>query len=245
MLEVKDTKKRKRKDDLDEDETITDTIQEFEHEGEIMDLYTKNEAGLKFIELEEQEALNGEKLYVSLNVKELLNTLDLKKEVVLTMLNQLQKIGDEKKFFRVDGIIPIGVQMRFHSKSLEYLTGTSKNKEFYQAFLSIASERQGIYRCNLLNLALKLQVKPYNIPKILYGLQHASGDDIAYDLDKESFILEFQKIPHQTHIFDLSEDMLQATRAIEKNMVSKLNCMYFAARKVSIPSIEFMLKKED
>jgi hypothetical protein len=37
----------------------------------------------------EQEALKGEKLYVSLNVKELLTTLDLKKEVVLTMLNQL------------------------------------------------------------------------------------------------------------------------------------------------------------
>jgi hypothetical protein len=37
--------------------------------------------------MEEQESLKGEKLYVSLNVKELLTTLDLKKEVVLTMLN--------------------------------------------------------------------------------------------------------------------------------------------------------------
>jgi hypothetical protein len=42
----------------------------------------------------------------------------------------------------------------------------------------------------------------------------------------------------------MSEEMLSATRSIEKNMVAKLNCMYFAARKVSLPSIEFMLKQE-
>ena len=93
-------------------------------------------------------------------------------------------------------------------------------------------------------MALKLGVKPYNIPKILYSLQHSSQDDIAYDLDNESFILEFLRIPHQTQIFELSEEMLQATRDIEKNMISKLNCMYFAAKKVSLPTIEYMLKKE-
>jgi hypothetical protein len=64
-------------------------MEEFEHEHEIRDLYTKAEGGLKFIQLDQQEALKGEKLYVSMNVKSLLNSLDLKKEVVLTMLNQL------------------------------------------------------------------------------------------------------------------------------------------------------------
>lgn len=49
-------------------------------------MYKQCEYG-KYIELEEQERLQGEKLYVSLNTKQLLNTLDLKKEVVLTMLN--------------------------------------------------------------------------------------------------------------------------------------------------------------
>ena len=38
--------------------------------------------------------------------------------------------------------------------------------------------------------------------------------------------------------------MLAETRLIEKNMVQKLNSMYFAARKVSFPSIGYMLKKE-
>jgi hypothetical protein len=133
--------------------------------------------------------------------------------------------------------------MRFHSKSLDTLA--DGDKPFYKAFRDIASERQGIYRCNLIELARKLKVKPYNIPKMLYGLQHTGKDDVAYDLDNESFILEFRRIPHQTHVFELSEAMLAETRRIEKNMVSKLNCMYFAARKVSLPSVDYMLRKEE
>lgn len=39
--------------------------------------------------------------------------------------------------------------------------------------------------------------------------------------------------------------MLRETRLIEKNLIQKLNCMYFASRKVSLPSIEFMMKKEN
>lgn len=42
----------------------------------------------------------------------------------------------------------------------------------------------------------------------------------------------------------LSELMHHATRRIENALVQKLNCMYFVARKVSMPSIEALLKKE-
>lgn len=38
--------------------------------------------------------------------------------------------------------------------------------------------------------------------------------------------------------------MHEATRKIENALVQKLNCMYFVARKVSMPSIEALLKKE-
>ena len=38
--------------------------------------------------------------------------------------------------------------------------------------------------------------------------------------------------------------MLDETRKIEQNMVSKLNCMYFAARKVSMPSVDYIMRKE-
>ena len=64
---------------------------------------------MKVIDLSEVEEMNGEKLYVALNTKDLLNQLDLKKEVVLTMLDQLEKLSPEAAFFRVDSILPIGV----------------------------------------------------------------------------------------------------------------------------------------
>jgi len=89
-----------------------------------------------------------------------------------------------------------------------------------------------------------MRVKPYSIPKMLYQIQHNGKDDIAYELDQESFVLEFTSIPAPINIFGLSQDMLKETRSIEKNLVQKLNCMYFASRKVSLPSIDFMLKKE-
>ena len=38
--------------------------------------------------------------------------------------------------------------------------------------------------------------------------------------------------------------MLDATRKIESALVQKLNCSYFIARKVSLPSVESMLKRE-
>lgn len=53
--------------------------------------------------------LNGQKFYVSLNVKNLLDTLDLKKEVVLTMLNQLEKLDPSKSFMRVDSVLPSSI----------------------------------------------------------------------------------------------------------------------------------------
>ena len=38
--------------------------------------------------------------------------------------------------------------------------------------------------------------------------------------------------------------MVLETRKIESNLISKLNCMYFAARKISIPNIDYMMRKE-
>lgn len=38
--------------------------------------------------------------------------------------------------------------------------------------------------------------------------------------------------------------MLEATRKIESALIQKLHCVYFIARKVSMPTIEAMMKKE-
>ena len=154
--EVEVTKKRKRKhitqEESDEDEENHEQILEvFEHESKIKAYYQdENSSGIKFIDLKEIDEIGNKKMYVAMNVKELLKTLDLKKEVVLTMLNQMEKLPEDKAFFRIDSVLPSSVQMRFHSKSLEEL---AKGSKFYNAFLENATSRQGIYRCDVVKLA--------------------------------------------------------------------------------------------
>jgi len=113
LTELKETKKRKRKDAFDdEDQEYDQVIEQFQYEDEFTSLYSKadqNEGGLKFIDVTEAKELNGQKFYVSMNVKSLLDSLDLKKEVVLTMLNQLEKLEPSKSFMRVDSVLPSSI----------------------------------------------------------------------------------------------------------------------------------------
>jgi len=226
-------------------------MEDFKQEDDLKQYYEQR-AGFSAIDVAEH--LQGEddedeqKLYVALNVKSLLTSLDLKKEVVLTMLNQLEKIKTEKSFMRIDSILPVGVQLRFFKKQLDELAELESEKpqqeRIYSCFQRLATSRDGVHRCNLLDLARELRVKPYSIPKMLYRLQHGTKDDIAYDLDRESFVIVFTRIPSAQHVFELTEDMLVETRKVEKNLVAKLNCMYFAARKVSAPSVDYMMRME-
>ena len=138
--------------------------------------------------------------------------------------------------------MPAFVCLRFHSATLEELAETDK---FFKVFADVCQKpKQGIYRCSTVELAKRLGVKPYNIPRILYSIQHNGSDNMTYDVDKESYILEVKEIPAPSQTMPLALAMLAETRKIESALVSKLNCMYFVARKVSLPSIEAMLKKE-
>ena len=103
---------------------------------------------------------------------------------------------------------------------------------------------QGVYRCSLTKLAVALGVKPYNVPRILYSIQHNGSDAMTYDTDKESFVLQILSVPGAQQGMPLANEMLSGTRKIESALIQKLNCMYFVARQVSLPSIETMLKKE-
>ena len=67
---------------------------------------------------------------------------------------------------------------------------------------------------------------------------------MTYDTDKESFILRIVSVPAPQAAMPLARAMLDSTRKIEQALIQKLNCMYFVARIVSLPSIETMLKKE-
>jgi len=61
--------------------------------------------------------------------------------------------------------MPVNVGIRLHSKTLEEL---AEEDDFYKVIQEIGKEFRGILKCNLIQLAEKLNVKPYNVPKILY-----------------------------------------------------------------------------
>jgi hypothetical protein len=48
-----------------------------------------------------------------LNTKETQTLLDLKKEVILTMLNALEKL-ESKSFFKLESLLPASMGIRFH-----------------------------------------------------------------------------------------------------------------------------------
>ena len=89
-----------------------------------------------------------------------------------------------------------------------------------------------------------MNMNPFLIPKILYNLQNQEDSGISYDTDFESFVLKILYIPGGSRMLDLANDMLKETRRIEKNMVQKLNCMYFVANRVSMPNVSIMMDKE-
>ena len=67
---------------------------------------------------------------------------------------------------------------------------------------------------------------------------------MTYDTDKESFVLQILSTPAPAQAMPIANAMMIGTRQIESALIQKLNCMYFVARQVSLPSIEIMLKKE-
>jgi superfamily II DNA helicase RecQ len=76
-------KTRKRKPVEGEDEMFEAIIDVFEHESELKDYYN-NEGRIRLDEIPEIE---GKPFYIAIDTKELVNSLDLKKEIVMTMLN--------------------------------------------------------------------------------------------------------------------------------------------------------------
>ena len=107
-------------------------------------------------------------MYICLDTKEMQNMLDLKKEVILTMLNQLEQV--EGSFFKVESILPAFVQLRFLKTPLEQL---AEKDRFFKVFQQLAGKpKTGCYRASLTDLAVHLGCKPYNVPRILYSIQH-------------------------------------------------------------------------
>lgn len=159
----------------------------------------------------------------------------------MTMLNSLEKLPQEKRFFRFEGILPSSIGIRFHRSKPQDVAAMNP---FINVYLDLAKEHQGVYRCSMQRLAFALKINPFSIPKILYNLQNSDEGDITYEVDQESFVLRILHIPAGGQTLDLSQEMLVETRRIERNMIQKLNCMYFVSRRISMTSIDHMLRKE-
>lgn len=90
LVTKKNSKKRKRADLDNEDGDLefakATIIEEFDKEGDLAEFYS-GEGLAKTIRLDEIPDLDNKPMYICLDTKEMVNMLDLKKEVILTMLN--------------------------------------------------------------------------------------------------------------------------------------------------------------
>ena len=139
MVKKRASKKRTRAEFEDCEEALAEIkptiFEEFDQEPDIAEYYSGT-GHAKQIKLEDIAELEGKPLYVCLDAKEMVNMLDLKKEVILTMLNQLEQV--EGRFFRVESILPAFVQLRFHKRTLEDLAETER---FFKVFSSVVDKK--------------------------------------------------------------------------------------------------------
>ena len=130
-------------------------------------------------------------MYVFLDVKQTCKQLDLKKEVILTMLNCLEKLPNS--FFKLEGILPEKIGIRFHASSPDHLAG--KN-EFIAKFLEHAKSHGGVWGASISNLAYEMGMNPFHIPRVLFNLQNNGEGDISYETDDDAFVLRLLHVPN-------------------------------------------------
>jgi len=159
--ELVPSKKRKSKHISGNEEYEHKVIEEFEHEEELRGYYTRGgELKDRKIIFDQFKQFDGkmEGMYLFLDAKEITTTLDLKREVIMTMLNSLERLGDNKKFFRFEGILPAAIGIRFHKSKPHELGETN---EFIATFMKFAKEHQGVHRCATQKLAFALNISPF------------------------------------------------------------------------------------
>jgi len=96
------------------------------------------------------------------------------------MLNSLEKLSPEKRFFKLEGILPEKIGIRFHTMKPEEM---AKQNDFIRHFLELAKDHQGVYSVSTQRLAYEMNINPFQIPKILFSLQNNQNGHISYDTD--------------------------------------------------------------
>lgn len=78
---------------------------------------------------------------------------------------------------------------------------------------------QGVHRVSLIDLANEIGVKPYQVPRILYAIQNNGNNEMTYDVDHKSFIVQVFQLPQAHDVTRLASVMLEATRRIESALI--------------------------
>lgn len=205
--------------------------------------------GRKFIDIEDdnadmkvdetnKEIIFDKPKYVFLPVDTITSELDIKKEVALTLFSYLENHyleTDGDFFVRLHSNTHLIVTIRFYTSSAEEV---AEESELIKTLIENCNIRDGVYRCSIPVLCYKLNVPPFEIPRILNELQ--SRDKLTYDLERDTFCLAAYKLKED--IPGIARTLYQRACDIEDNTIRKLNSIYIAARKLSFKNIDYYLR---
>ena len=176
-------------------------------------------------------------VYIALPLKELCKQLDIKEQVIITILSRGEKESKGNEYYKFYGILPEVCNIRFYKQGLEELAEQDK---LFAAIKCIGREYTGKCKVNLLDLAEELNISPLSVPKELFLRQ--CQHKITYDAETECFCIEVFKIVKDMEW--LEKKVLEHMWRVEDNFLSKLSAAYILFRKSSYPSIDYILKQE-
>ena len=187
---------------------------------------------------ETNEIIFDKPKYVFIPVETICDDLDIKKEVALTLFSYLENhylSQDGDYFIRLFSNTPIIMNLRFYTTTAEEL---AEENLFMKNFLEVCSVRDGVYKASIPVLCSKMDIPPFEIPRILNELQ--TKEKLTYELEKESFCLHAYKL--KSDIPEIARTLLARANEIEENSIRKLNSIYIAARRLSFKSIDYLLR---
>lgn len=74
---------------------------------------------------------------------------------------------------------------------------------------------------------------------LLQEYQHK--EIFTYEMKDQCYVLEVKRL--RKNIPELANELLKIQRILEKQAVEKIDCMYFAARSLSLPCIDAYIKE--
>lgn len=180
-----------------------------------------------------------ETLFISLPSKAICEALDVKPEVIVTILAQGEQYTKEKgqEYYKFHNLLPETCTIRFFKDDMETL---KVNDPLFEAIEKVGRKHGGIYKFRLLDLAEEMQISPLEVPRQLFRRQ--CQGIITYEAETDCFCLEICLITK--NIEWLTKKIVEHMWKVENNTLSKLYATYILCRQASYPTVDFILKQE-